>query len=260
VFFADPSELFLPSSLYVVVFLLGLTVVAFRRRGARLGRLRYPLVAAAAWGYCFSTPAIANLLRTHLEASYPRTANPSPDPADGSDGPLIVVLSSAAVARRGGRDEPMLDLAGWERTWASIRLWQRVGGQLLFVGGPTADGRTSAAQRMAEVAAAAGVPASAVQVETRSSSTYENLLFSRDQIASREGHVWLVSSAVHLRRAMAVAHKLGLRVRPHACDWRGFEVMHWYAWLPNGGGPAMFLDSLHELMGLVYYRLKGYAD
>jgi uncharacterized SAM-binding protein YcdF (DUF218 family) len=260
VFFSDPSELFLPSSPYVAAFFVALAVLAFRRPGTRLARLRYALVVAAVWTYCFSTPGVANALRNELERAYPPVTEPPPRSADPSDGPLIVVLSSAAVARQGGRYEARLDLAGWERTWASIRLWRQLGGQLLFVGGPTPDGRTSAAERMAEIATASGVPASTIRVETKSKSTYENLRFSREVIAARGSDVWLVSSAVHLRRAMAVGRKLGLRLRPYPCDFRGIEVTHWYAWLPNSDGPAMFLDSLHEVMGLAYYHLKGYAD
>ena len=258
--FEDLGELFLPNSLYVVVFFSVLTVVAFRRRGTRLRRLRYLLLASVAWSYFFSTPGVANVLINHLERGYLAVPNSSFDGADRGEGPLIVVLSSAAMPRRGDHRDAMLDRAGWERTWASIRLWRQVGGQILFVGGPTPDGRTSAAEQMAEVATDVGLPASAIQVETRSSDTHENLLFSREQIASRSGEVWLVSSAMHLRRAMAVGRKLGLRLRPYPCDWRGIEGSHWYAWLPSSGGSATFLDPLHERVGLAYYQLKGYAD
>jgi uncharacterized SAM-binding protein YcdF (DUF218 family) len=255
VFFDDPSELFLPNSLHVLALLLVLSVLAFHRRGTPLARLRYPLLVAVAWSSCLSTPGVANALVNHLEGGYPPVSS-----ADADDGALIVVLSSAATSRQGDHYEVTLDLAGWERTWASIRLWRRLSGQLLFVGGPTPDGRTSAAERMAAIAMAAGVPSSVVHIETQSRNTYENLLFSREQIVSRGGHAWLVSSAMHLPRAMAVGQKLGLRLRPYPCDWRGIELVHWYAWLPSSGGPAAFQGSMHELMGLAYYHLKGYTD
>src|SRR5262249_37539358 len=105
-----------------------------------------------------------------------------------------------------------------------------------------------------------GVPASAVRVETKSRNTSENLAFSREIVTPFGDHVWLVTSALHMRRAMAVAHKLGIKARPYPCDYRGLPMLHWYAWLPNSGGAAMFADALHEWLGLAYYRTKGYAD
>ena len=33
-------------------------------------------------------------------------------------------------------------------------------------------------------------------------------------------------------------------------------LVHWYAWVPNSGGPTMFHAALHEWIGLVYYRLR----
>lgn len=248
-------ELALPTSVWLVVLLAILCVLAFRRRDSRWARFRYPLLALLMWSDCMSTPALANALIASLEAGHPPTVESAlPAPA------LIVVLSSGYTVRNGSRWEARLDQAGWERTYAGIGAWREHGGRLLFVGEPTPDGTSSLAAVMAAVAASAGVPPSAVQVETQSRTTYENLAFSRALIAAHGDEVWLVTSAMHMRRALAVAHKLGLRLRPRPCDYRALPSLHWYAWLPNSGGAALFADGLHESIGLLYYRLKGYAD
>jgi uncharacterized SAM-binding protein YcdF (DUF218 family) len=207
------------------------------------------------WSYCFSTPGIARALLNSLERRHPLVREPST-----ADAPLIVVLSSGYPIRRDDGYQSNLDLAGWERTWAGITLWRKVGGRLLFVGAPTPDGKSSVAAFMAEIATNSGVPPGAVAVETKSRNTYQNLAFTREMIASHPGLAWLVTSAVHMPRAMAVARKLGIRLHPYPCDYRASPLQHWYAWLPNSGGPSMFAQAFHEIVGRLYYRMKGYAD
>jgi len=253
--FAEASELMLPTTPYLCALLAIACVVAFRRRGTRLWRGRVVLVAAFAWSWIFSTPRIANFLATSLESRYPPVDNPT----RGGDA-LIVVLSSGFIAGGGARAEPRLDEAGWARTFGAIRLWHAVGGRLLFVGEPTPDGTSSVARAMADAAIIAGVPASAIAVENNSRNTYQNLAFNRATIAAAGADAWLVTSALHMPRAMAVAHKLGLPLRPYPCDQRAVPLVHWYSWLPNAGGPQMFRPALHEWIGLAWYRLRGRAD
>lgn len=248
------SDLFLPIPVYLVALLAALCVYAFRRRTSRLRRLRYALLALAVWSWVFSTPALAHLVAGSLERTYPRVTDPAP-----SEESLIVVLASGISIRVDGKWETRLDAAGWERTYAAIALWRRTGGQLLFVGQPGARGQPSVATVMAEIAVASGVPASAVQTENSSRNTHENIRNSRDRIAAHTGKVWLVTSAIHMPRAMAVARKMGLELTPYPCDYRAAETLHWYAWLPNSRGPAAFSDAVHEIIGLYYYRLRGRA-
>jgi uncharacterized SAM-binding protein YcdF (DUF218 family) len=244
---SEPSEFLLPIPVYLVAILTALCVVAFRRRSSRLGRARYALVVAVLWSYGCSTPALANILTRRVEDRFP-----SADAAVPIAGSLILTLSSGWTCKRGDRWETGLDRAGWERAVAATRLWRRMGGELLFVGGQEA-------QLMADFAVASGVPAEVIHVETRSRNTYENILFSRDLLSQRSGRTWLVTSALHMPRAMAVAAKLGISLRPAPCDRRAFDQQHWYVWLPNAGGPGMFSAVLHEQVGLAVYRLKGYA-
>lgn len=248
-------EFFLPIPVYLVAILAVLCVRAFRRPSSRLWRARWVLVGATLWCWIFSTPAIANAWLRDLEDRYPDANPQAQDP-----NALIFVLGSGSVNKRNGRWEIELDTPGWERTIAAIRLWRKTGGEILFAGGSTPDGSASGGQVMADVALAAGVPREAIRVETKSASTYENVLFSRDLLAQRgDEHVWLVTSAMHMPRAMAVAAKLGLHPHPAPCDRQGFDIQHWYAWLPHSTGPAMFGPVLHERIGLLVYRLRGRA-
>lgn len=255
-FFDDASQLLLPVTPYLVLALLVAAVWAFRNRASRLGRWRWGLLVVFLWSSCLSTPQIGNRLIGSLESRYPPVTAPAAATPSVATKPLVVVLTTGSVLKDG---RVSLGASGWERLHAGVGLWRRVGGTLAFVGGPSSDGKTSVAAGMAAIARSWGVPADAVQVEEKSRSTHENLLFTRDLIAARAGEAWLVTSALHMRRAMGVADKLGLRLRPYPCDHQWRPMIHWYSWLPNAGGPDLFTQALHELVGRVVYSLRGYT-
>lgn len=248
------ADLFLPTSFYLCLLLAFLCVRAFRRRGSRLRRYRYALLGLVTWSCVFTSPGVALLFVNRLEQAYPRITEPT-----APDDPLIVVLSSGYIDGNPKDFETRLDTAGWERTYAAIRLWRRIGGKLLFVGQPTSH-HSSVASYMADIAILSGVPAPSVLVEGKSRTTHENLAFNRERILEHGDNVWLVTSALHMPRAMAVARAKGLKVTAYPCDYRGGVTHHWYAWLPNSGGPAAFADAFHEIVGRLYYRLRGRAD
>lgn len=249
----DPVQLALPMSVHLVLLLGIVCVQAFRHPRTRLGRWRYAMVGLVLWSYLACTPGVANAFIRKMEMRHAAGA------AVADDGALIVVLASGFAVKQGAGYEVRLDEAGWARTYAGIRLWRQIGGRLLFVGGPSPDGGGSQAEAMAAVARASGVPGTAVAVERSSRTTYENLVFSRDEVLAAGDRAWLVTSALHMPRAMATAQKLGLRLRPHPCDYRASELQHWYAWIPNAGGASLLAEFLHEWVGLAYYRVRGYA-
>ena len=130
---------------------------------------------------------------------------------------------------------------------------------MIFSGAPTPDGDDSAAAGMARVAQQLGVPITQIKVEPASLSTHENFLFSKPLLDQYQGEVWLVTSALHMPRAMAVAKKLGIAVIAYPCDFRAEERSNWRLWLPSNAGPAMLEEALHELLGILQYRVSGWA-
>jgi len=250
VFVEDVSELLLPMPVYLVALILGLCVYAFRHKETRLGRMRYALIALSIWSCLVTVPVVANVMIAQFEQKYPR-----PD-VNAGDGPGLVVVLSGGYSR--GWNYIQLDRDSWERTYAGVRLWRQIGGKLLFVGGAVPN-KASVAEAMSDLAQSLGVPKAAILLETKSQDTYQNLLLSRDLIRQFGDKSWLVSSALHLPRAMAVAQALGLRLRAYPCDYRAVPSMGWGEWLPSNGGPPMFTLLLHELIGLGYYRIRGYA-
>jgi uncharacterized SAM-binding protein YcdF (DUF218 family) len=73
--------------------------------------------------------------------------------------------------------------------------------------------------------------------------------------------VALVTSANHLRRAEATFSKVNVEVVPVGCEFHGVSAMdaggNWQ-WLPRSRVLAWYQLWLHETLGWMYYRLKGW--
>ena len=109
---------------------------------------------------------------------------------------------------------------------------------------------------MANLAERMGVPAAAIEIETRSRSTWENAQYVAALSPTVPKRIWLVSSALHLPRALGA-----LRA------W-GFEPCAWPSGLQDSRlrfGPGIFIPqgrsvttatlALHELVGRVEYAV-----
>ena len=108
-----------------------------------------------------------------------------------------------------------------------------------------------------------GVPDSVIIRETRSRNTYENALYSKqiiDSIAPNTQNLF-ITSAFHMKRSMACAHKVGLDVLPYSTDFRE-RNMYWYApdtWLQLDPIHLVYWQSMvREMIGELAYKLKGY--
>jgi uncharacterized SAM-binding protein YcdF (DUF218 family) len=221
-----------------------------------LFRWRFVIPILAVCLYVVSAPAFSNTLMRWIETHY--AAPVLPERAATHDR-LIVVLTAGRLRATADGFESVISEAGWERTWAGVQLWRRIGGTLLFTGAPTPDGRDSAAAGMARVARELGVPEQAILVETASLNTYENFAYSQPLIERHGGEVWLVTSARHMPRAVAVARKMGMTPIAYSCDFHAQERIGWRLWLPSNSGPVMFEQALHELLGMLLYRLRGWV-
>jgi uncharacterized SAM-binding protein YcdF (DUF218 family) len=220
-----------------------------------LSRWRFVLPVVAVGLYVVSAPVFPNTLMRWIETRY---AVPALSVQVAGNDRLIVVLTAGwSRATADGYDSKISE-AGWERTWAAVQLWRRIGGTLLFTGAPTPDGRDSAAAGMARMARELGVPGQAILTEPASLSTYENFAYSQPLIERHGGEVWLITSALHMPRAMAVARKMGVTPIAYPCDFRAQERIGWWQWLPSNSGPVMFEKVLHELLGMLLYRLRGW--
>jgi uncharacterized SAM-binding protein YcdF (DUF218 family) len=77
-------------------------------------------------------------------------------------------------------------------------------------------------------------------------------------------HGWngilLVTSASHMKRSEATFRGVGLEVVPVACDFTGTAAVERGArWVPQAQSLVLIQLWLHEVMGMWYYRARGWA-
>lgn len=219
---------------------------------------RMLLAAAFALAWIAATPGFAELALRRLEGSPAEAAaalaDARPDPSA-----LVVVLASGEMTGPDGEPDVRLDIHGVERVRAAVSLWRRTGGRLLVTGGPGFGDRDSLAGAMAALARDLGVPDDAIVRSPGSHTTHQDLLFAAERIRATDGPRWLVTSALHMPRAMAVARAQRLGLRPLPCDYRQIRDMGWRSWWPDAQAARRLQPVLHELLGGVAYRWRGWA-
>jgi uncharacterized SAM-binding protein YcdF (DUF218 family) len=108
------------------------------------------------------------------------------------------------------------------------------------------------------------VPDSSLVIESDSRNTYENAVFTKKILDSLhiKGNFLLVTSGLHMRRAMAVFSKAGYNgltpyVTNRASGIRRVTFDHLL--IPNPGAIWGLELLIHEWVGYVIYKIKGYA-
>ncbi|QGG54022.1 YdcF family protein [Lysinibacillus pakistanensis] len=84
--------------------------------------------------------------------------------------------------------------------------------QVIVSGGQGPDEDQTEASVMLEYLLNNGIEASRIIAEDRSTSTYENLLFSKELLPKETKHITIVSNDFHLKRAKYLAETLDLEV------------------------------------------------
>ena len=163
--------------------------------------------------------------------------------------------AKAIVVLGGGlRSDGNMGISTQERIDYGITLFeQELGSFLILSGGDGVSGHTEA-EEMYKAALKDGVPPKMMIKESRSSSTYENAVYTR-KILLRYGiddDVILVTSPYHMRRALYCFNRLHIKALPAPVKGSEIYTYGFYQDLRN-----MHL-LLHEYLALFYYWLKGY--
>jgi uncharacterized SAM-binding protein YcdF (DUF218 family) len=160
----------------------------------------------------------------------------------------IVVLGAGLMANGALTDESI------RRLVHGIQLFKQGFGSTLILSGPTREGAVgrSEAELRHEFAAAFGVPADRILIVESVKTTEDEAKAVASLMARRhEESILLVTEALHMRRAIRVFEKTGLRVFPGTSDDDPSA-----ATTPTGRFNLM--NSLAQQAGaLLYYRLSG---
>jgi uncharacterized SAM-binding protein YcdF (DUF218 family) len=198
-----------------------------------------------------SWPPAAWLFSRPLEVWYPVRALPNA-PAQ-----AIVVLSDNVEPPHSERPYPLPGKETYRRcafaAWLH-RHWQPV--PVLACGGHDRPGDPPFSATMRNLLKAACVPEDLVWTEERSGSTYENALFGAE-ILRRHGiySIALVVDAQSMPRAEACFRKQGLVVVPAPSS---FNELDPHDLIPSWKAIEKNEITLHETLGLLWYRLRGW--
>jgi hypothetical protein len=241
-----------PLAWVALLLLAALLGLHWRRRwGQHLVGIALALMLLLGW------EPLPDAMIRQLEARYPELA--ADTPLTGYAGVIVLggALEPAHVWQ--GHAQPALNDAAERMTAALPLLRQAPGLRLLFTGGDgnLFAGSLTEAQRAARFFASMGVPSERLLMESASRTTYENAVFSARLPGVDPKQPWLLlTSALHMPRAMASFQTAGWNVTPYPVDFRTGSATPWTEYSLSDSARKWYL-LLHEVLGLLAYRLSG---
>ena len=235
-----------PLGTALVLTLIGLLLQPrARRAGTAL------LVVAVGWLALWSVPAVSEALQEQVERPYPPVAAASLPQAD-----AIVVLGGAMAPPARGRIYPDLGSAA-DRVWHAARVYRAGKAPLLLASGGSdpAIAAVPEARSMAALLVELGVPPAAILQEDRSRTTGENARFSAPLLRARQVKtILLVTSALHMARAVAEFERAGFQVIPAATDHAQVQYTGVQLWLPDTDALHDSARTMKEIVGRAVVR------
>lgn len=250
------GHLALPAALIAIGMAVGLALLRYRRRAAA-----WILAVTCGVFLILSLEPTAYFLAWSLERPYRTLTVAATTPRDLD---AIILLGGGASKARGPFSG---ELGGpsWRRLWRAISLAQALDGSvpILYSGGSgdPFDPVSEEASLARSYAIAAGVVPGAFWVEDASRNTYENGVAVARMLTERQHtrtpfRIALVTSARHLRRAVAVFDRLGMVVVPVPADVAtGSFHLDPLDLVPSATAFASSSASIHEWIGIAAYRL-----
>lgn len=251
-FFAGKLLAWIAQPLSWVIGLLIVAILSHRRHpawGRRLSLSALSVLILIGW-----QPLPDALLR-HLEQQHAAMA---PD-AKLEQYKGVVVLGGALESARiwEGNRQVALNAAAERMTMAAVLMRHNPKLEMLFSGGEgdLIGYGPSEAERAAVFFDSLGVAKERIRYESTSRTTYENAVLSALTPGIDPTQPWLLlTSAAHMRRAMASYRKAGWNVTAYPVDFRaGLQTPWWEYSLSQG--VQRWQGALHELIGYAAYRL-----
>jgi uncharacterized SAM-binding protein YcdF (DUF218 family) len=180
--------------------------------------------------------------------------------ACGTPQPQVIVLLAGGLRRvpRDADDVGALNDASVQRTLdASALMLADPAAQLVISGGTWPGDTVAESTLMAALMRRLGVPAASIRTETDSRTTWYNAAHVRALEPSLPARIRLVTSAVHMPRALVAFRASGFEPCAVPVDFRATRLRHLTDLLPSGHAVAATTAVLHELVGELAYRVRA---
>jgi len=247
--------LVLPIGLVIELLLLALLFVikGWKKTSAVL------LVSAMLLLWAASMPYVADRLMGRLEKDYPAVM-------------MTEVPVSKCIVVLGGVVAPVLpprvdvDMSeAIDRVRKAAQLYRAHRGEVIIVTGgnqPWSPFAQPEAESVKTLLLEWGVPASAIVLEGSSRNTRENAVYSMELLREHGcGTPLLVTSAAHMKRAVAVFANLGAPVFPVSADVRVINnpKLTVFDFLPDAAALQTTTEAMREWLGQWFYEMQGWG-
>jgi len=247
-----PSLLLYPPNLSLLILAIAVLCALARRKRTALALTGMGLI----WVLVWSLPITAIYLGGRLENRFPYQM-----PNRVSSGDVIVVLGGNTQSNRSNWFEPYIRLTAVDRIDRAGDLYFAQKAPKIVVSGGSLEGPVSEAHGMARVLRQKAVPEAAIILENNSRNTYENALFSKKIFEQQKfSQVLVVTSALHMPRAIATFRKLGIDaiaagMAPQITPPTSIALN---LWLPHTRSLEASRSIIKEYLGLFGYWLRGW--
>lgn len=215
------------------------------------------VVFSIMWLWLWSAPAFTSCIGALLERGSPPIPVEEMETAD-----AIVILGGGVMPAVSPRLYPEVNSAG-NRVLHAARLYKAGKGQWIISSGWTGASSLKESSQRANPTCVLleelGVPSDAVLAEERSLTTRQNARFTKELI---EDHgfekVLIVTSALHMRRALLEFQCVSTRLIPAPVDYRfvGNGKLTISDFIPSPRALDYGLEILHEIFGLIALGLR----
>src|SRR4051812_1321369 len=166
-------------------------------------------------------------------------------PWDDPKGDVLIVLGGALL------DPGLMGTNSYWRSIYALQAWREGGFREIVITGGS-DPRSPIATLMKDFLTCNGVPESAIHIETRSNTTYENAALSKPMLDQLPGVKVLLTSDYHMYRAHKVFEKAGIHVLPRPFPDARKRGKVWASRWPA------FYDVCVETAKIAYYRWQNW--
>lgn len=209
------------------------------------------LVSAFILLWLLSTPFLAESLLHTLEASPPVQTE------KGATADAIVVLSGGTYFNAPEYATDTVGYASLERIRYASKLYHDTRKPILLTGGTPLGNSTSEATLM-KIVLEKEFNTPVKWTEDKSDNTFESA-YNSFRFLQKSGikHIYLVTHAWHMPRAMRVFQAAGFEVIPAPTAFTTRYKSDLMTFIPNAGALVESRIYLHEIIGILWYRLKS---
>ena len=243
-------QLIYPVNLVLWLILIAFFLLLFRRQLAAGVSLFCALLIV----FIGSSPLAERLYQSH-QAKFPPIPIQESPPAD-----AIVLLSGEEAVPLPPRTESQI---GGNRLLHTFRLYKAGKAPLIVISGGIAFSQGDLlpeAAYIAKILMEWGIPKESIVFEGKSRNTRENAREVSEILRRLDIHtVLLVTSALHMPRALLTFRSAGVNAIPSASSIASSPIQpDILDWFPSFVGLGKIKSVLHENLGILVYRLRGW--